>query len=50
MSEPALVADTSILIHFMEGNLEAGQWLLNREVHISVVLHPNVKSEARPRK
>lgn len=36
MSETALVADTSALIHFMEGHAEAGKYLLNREVHISV--------------
>ena len=36
MSETALVADTSALIHFMEGHAEAGKWLLNCEVHISV--------------
>lgn len=36
MSEPALVADTSVLIHFMEGNVEAGDLLLGREMHISV--------------
>jgi len=36
MSEPALVADTSMLIHFMEGNAEAGDLLLGREIHISV--------------
>ena len=36
MSEHALVADTSVLIHFMEGHPEAGRWLMGREVHISV--------------
>lgn len=36
MSEHALVADTSVLIHFMEGHPEAGRRLMGREVHISV--------------
>jgi predicted nucleic acid-binding protein len=36
MSEEALVADTSVLIHFMEGHAKAGELLLGREVHISV--------------
>ncbi len=37
MSDPAVVADTSVLIHFMEGHPKAGEWLMGREVHISVV-------------
>ena len=36
MNESALVADTSALIHFMEGNADAGEWLFDREIHISV--------------
>lgn len=36
MSESALVADTSVLIHFMEGHPDAGRWILGREVNISV--------------
>lgn len=36
MSDHAIVADTSVLIHFMEGQQQAGEWLLGREVHISV--------------
>ncbi len=37
MSERALVADTSALIHFMEGYPPAEKLLLGAEVHISVV-------------
>jgi hypothetical protein len=36
MSDSAWVADTSALIHFMEGHAEAGSLLLGHEVHISV--------------
>ena len=36
MSDSAWVADTSALIHFMEGHAEAGRLLLGHEVHISV--------------
>lgn len=36
MSEHALVVDTSVLIHFMEGNVAAREWLFGREVHVSV--------------
>jgi predicted nucleic acid-binding protein len=36
MSDQALVADTSALIHLMEGHAEAGRWMLEKEVHISV--------------
>jgi predicted nucleic acid-binding protein len=36
MSEPAVVADTSVLIHFMKGHPHAEQLILGREVNISV--------------
>ncbi|MBS1941492.1 MAG: PIN domain-containing protein [Bacteroidetes bacterium] len=36
MNDRAIVADTSVLIHFLEGNPEAREWLLGREVHISI--------------
>jgi predicted nucleic acid-binding protein len=36
MSDGAVVADTSVLIHFMEGHPDAGEWLLDREVHVSI--------------
>lgn len=36
MNESAAVADASVLIHFMEGHPDAGEWLLDREVHISI--------------
>ena len=36
MNESAIVADTSVLIHFLEGNPEARERLLGREVHISI--------------
>jgi predicted nucleic acid-binding protein len=36
MSEPAVVADTSALIHLMDGHPDAEQWILGREVNISV--------------
>ena len=36
MNDRAIVADTSVLIHFLEGNPEAREWVLGREVHISI--------------
>ena len=36
MSEQAMVADTSALIHFMEGHLPARKFLFGAEIHISV--------------
>ncbi len=36
MNDRAVVADTSVLIHFMEGHPAAAEWLLGREVHISI--------------
>jgi len=36
MSEQAVVADTSALIHFMEGHLPAQKLLFGAEIHISV--------------
>lgn len=36
MSEQAVVADTSALIHFMEGHLPARKLLFGAEIHISV--------------
>lgn len=36
MNDRAVVADTSVLIHFMEGHPVAREWLLDHEVHISI--------------
>ena len=47
MSDSSLVADTSVLIHFMEGHAGAGRWLLDREVHISVATEIELRTMAR---
>ncbi len=53
MNDQAVVVDTSVLIHFMEGHAEAGEWLLDREVHVSIATEielltmGTVKSNAR---
>ncbi len=47
MSERALVADTSVLIHFMEGHSGARQALLGREVNISVATEIELRTMGR---
>jgi len=36
MNDKAFVADTSALIHFMEGHKLAGEWIMGNTIHISV--------------
>ncbi|MCO6483587.1 MAG: PIN domain-containing protein [Flavobacteriales bacterium] len=50
MNDPAIVADTSVLIHFLEGQVAAGDWLLGREVHVSIVTEIELRTIASVKK